>query len=118
MGRMDGKICVVTGATQRLGAAIAQRLALARAPGVVVTGRNAVRGNEMAAGLARPALFVTADPGNPDDCARVIADADHRFGRSICRSMPGFRPRGARFWIRRPGISTPCSRLMYAGRFS
>ena len=35
MNRMDGKICVVTGATQGLGAAIARRLATAGAKGIV-----------------------------------------------------------------------------------
>ena len=34
---MDGKICVVTGATQGLGAAIARRLPAARAAGIVIT---------------------------------------------------------------------------------
>ena len=43
MNRMDGKVCVVTGATQGLGAAIARRLAAAGAKGVVITGRNAER---------------------------------------------------------------------------
>ena len=38
MNRMDGKVCVVTGATQGLGAAIARRLAAAGAKGVVITG--------------------------------------------------------------------------------
>lgn len=81
--RMDGKICVVTGATQGLGAAIAQRLAAAGAAGIVVTGRNAARGEAVAAALSGtcPALFVQADLGSPADCARVIADTDHRFGR-------------------------------------
>jgi NAD(P)-dependent dehydrogenase (short-subunit alcohol dehydrogenase family) len=81
--RMDGKVCVVTGATQGLGAAIAHRLAAAGAAGVVVTGRNVTNGQAVANTLGQtcPALFVRADLGNPDDCARVIADTDHRFGR-------------------------------------
>ena len=41
MNRMDGKICIVTGATQGLGAAIARRLAAAGAKGIIITGRNA-----------------------------------------------------------------------------
>jgi NAD(P)-dependent dehydrogenase (short-subunit alcohol dehydrogenase family) len=79
--RMDGKVCVVTGATQGLGAAIARRLAAAGAKGIVITGRNADRGKAVAQDLLVPSLFVQADLGNPDDCARVIADTDTRFGQ-------------------------------------
>jgi NAD(P)-dependent dehydrogenase (short-subunit alcohol dehydrogenase family) len=39
VNRMDGKICVVTGSTQGLGAAIAKRLAEAGA-GIVMLGRG------------------------------------------------------------------------------
>ncbi len=81
MNRMDGKVCVVTGATQGLGAAIARRLAAAGAAGVVVTGRNAVRGEAVAKGLGVPALFVQADLADAADCARVMAETDVRFGR-------------------------------------
>jgi NAD(P)-dependent dehydrogenase (short-subunit alcohol dehydrogenase family) len=81
MNKMDGKICVVTGATQGLGAAIARALADAGAAGVVLTGRNATRGQAVAASLSCPGLFVQADLGSPDDCARVIAETDARFGR-------------------------------------
>jgi NAD(P)-dependent dehydrogenase (short-subunit alcohol dehydrogenase family) len=83
MNRMDGKVCVVTGATQGLGAAIARTLALAGAAGIVITGRNAARGQAVAddIGATCPALFVRADLGDPADCARVIADTDARFGR-------------------------------------
>jgi NAD(P)-dependent dehydrogenase (short-subunit alcohol dehydrogenase family) len=83
MNRMDGKICVITGATQGLGAAIARALAAAGAAGIVVTGRNAARGESVAAEISRtcPALFVKADLGSPEDCARVIAETDRRFGR-------------------------------------
>lgn len=81
--RMDGKVCVVSGATQGLGAAIARLLAAAGAAGVVITGRNVGRGQSVAADLAAicPAEFVQADLGNPGDCARVIAATDARFGR-------------------------------------
>lgn len=81
MNRMDGKICVVTGATQGLGAAIARRLAQAGAAGIVIMGRNAAKGQAVAGSLPCPALFVQADFGNVDDCQRVIAEADAQFGR-------------------------------------
>ena len=65
MNRMDGKVCVVTGATQGLGAAIARRLAAAGAKAVVITGRNADRGASVARDIidshSVPALFLQAD---------------------------------------------------------
>ena len=48
MNRMDGKVCVVTGSTQGLGAAIAHRLAEAGATGVVTLGRNEAKGRAVA----------------------------------------------------------------------
>ena len=63
--RMDGKVCIVTGATQGLGAAIARRLAAAGAAGIVITGRNATRGAQVAREIA-----VVLKPGQ----YRVIVD--------------------------------------------
>jgi NAD(P)-dependent dehydrogenase (short-subunit alcohol dehydrogenase family) len=83
MNRMDGKVCVIAGATQGLGAAIARRLAAAGAAGIVVTGRNEARGKGVAEGITArsgtSALFLRADLGSVEDCRRVIADADKHF---------------------------------------
>ncbi len=79
--RMDGKICVVTGATQGLGAAIARRLAAAGAAGIIITGRNEAKGKAVAESLPCPAFFVQADFANVADCRKVIAETDRRFGR-------------------------------------
>jgi NAD(P)-dependent dehydrogenase (short-subunit alcohol dehydrogenase family) len=82
---MDGKICVVTGATQGLGAAIARRLAAAGAAGIVITGRNAERGAQVAREIAEAhgigAHFLKADFGRIEDCRMVIAETDRQFGR-------------------------------------
>jgi NAD(P)-dependent dehydrogenase (short-subunit alcohol dehydrogenase family) len=84
MNRMDNKVCVIAGATQGLGAAIARRLAAAGASGIVVTGRNEDRGAAVAEGVTSaygiPALFVRGDIGSVEDCRRMIAEADRRFG--------------------------------------
>ncbi|MCB2123955.1 MAG: SDR family NAD(P)-dependent oxidoreductase, partial [Rhodobacteraceae bacterium] len=83
--RMDGKVCVVTGATQGLGAAIARRLAAAGAEGVIVTGRNLERGSLVARGIAEThgiwAHFLQADLARVEDCQMVIAECERLFGR-------------------------------------
>lgn len=85
MNRMDGKVCLVTGATQGLGAAVARRLAAAGAAGVAVTGRNAERGEAVARALTEAhgvrAHFIPADFGRVEDCRRAVAEMDRLFGR-------------------------------------
>lgn len=85
MNRMDGKVCLVTGATQGLGAAIARRLASAGAAGVVITGRNADKGEATARAIAEahgtPVHFVRADFAQVEDCRRAVAEVDRLFGR-------------------------------------
>ena len=57
--RLDGKVIVVTGGTQGLGAAIARRAAGLGAAGLVIVGRDRERGEAVAAELG--AVFVAAD---------------------------------------------------------
>jgi NAD(P)-dependent dehydrogenase (short-subunit alcohol dehydrogenase family) len=77
--RLDGKVLVVTGGTQGLGAAIARRAAELGAAGIVICGRDRARGEAVAEELG--ALFVPADLAEPDACVAVIAACDERFGR-------------------------------------
>jgi NAD(P)-dependent dehydrogenase (short-subunit alcohol dehydrogenase family) len=82
--RLDGKVVVVTGSTQGLGAAIARRVAELGAAGIVVTGRDTARGERVRSELevaGVDATFIPADLGDPDDCAAIIAACDERFGR-------------------------------------
>jgi len=85
MNRMDGKVCVVTGATQGLGAAVAHRLAAAGAAAVVVTGRNMKRGEAVSRAIGDTygiaARFLRADFARVEDCRHAIAETDRMFGR-------------------------------------
>ena len=85
MNRIDGKICVVTGGSQGLGAAIARLFAKAGAAGGVICARSADKGEAMAASISQEtgvkSLFVQADLGKVEDCRAVIAATDDAFGR-------------------------------------
>lgn len=85
MTSMQGKIAIVTGGTQGLGAAIARLFAERGAKGIVTCGRDEAKGQAMAASIAAAtgvALhFVRADLAKIDDCAKVVAEADRAFGR-------------------------------------
>lgn len=84
MNRMDGKVCVVSGSTQGLGAAIARRLAEAGAVGIVTMGRNEGKGRSVASDIGAatgvPVHFVRADVANVTDCRNAIAEAEKTFG--------------------------------------
>ena len=82
--RLDGKVVVVTGGTQGLGAAIARRAAGLGAAGILVCGRNPERGEAVRVeleALGAEAAFVAAELAEPAACAEVVAACDERFGR-------------------------------------
>lgn len=99
MNAIDGKICVVTGGTQGLGAAIARLFAHAGAAGIVVCGRGADKGKAVASSISEETgvevQFVAADLGVVEDCRNVIAQADKHFGRvDILVNAAGLTDRG------------------------
>ena len=99
MSRIDGKIAVITGGTQGLGASIARLFAASGAAGILTCGRNADAGEAVATEISVehdiPVHFVTADLAHVGDCAKVIATADTTFGRiDILVNAAGLTERG------------------------
>jgi NAD(P)-dependent dehydrogenase (short-subunit alcohol dehydrogenase family) len=85
MDQFAGKIAVITGGTQGLGAAIAALLAERGAEGIVICGRTRDKGEAKAREIAEASgtkvIFVAADLAKVEDCHAVMARADEVFGR-------------------------------------
>jgi hypothetical protein len=83
--RLEGKIAVVTGGTQGLGAAIARTFAERGAEGIVICGRSRDKGEikakEISAATGARVIYQQADLEKIDDVRSVIARADQEFGR-------------------------------------
>ena len=77
MGRLDGKVAVVTGAAQGIGRAIAEGLAAEGARIVVAD----LHGADDAAASFRDGVGITADVAAEDDVARMVAEAVSACGR-------------------------------------
>jgi NAD(P)-dependent dehydrogenase (short-subunit alcohol dehydrogenase family) len=79
----DGRIALVTGGTQGLGLAVAERLRDLGADGVVLVGRDAEKGRRAVEQVSRDGcrgVFVAADLGEVTGCEEVIARLDSEFG--------------------------------------
>ena len=81
--RNRSTIAIITGGTQGLGLAIASRLAREGAPGMVISGRNAEKGEgaaEKLRSIGTDCVFVKADVSTANDCYRLVDTALKRFG--------------------------------------
>lgn len=84
LASLSGKVAIVTGGTQGLGAAIAGTLAERGATGVIICGRNVTKGQAQVArlrDLGTQAVYVQADLAKVADCRHVVQQADAHFGR-------------------------------------
>ncbi len=83
MGRMDGKVAIVTGGTRGIGRAIAQSFAREGAK-VAVTGRNPERGAQVVDEIRDAdgdAAFFPADLSVEDDVRQMVGGTVEHFGR-------------------------------------
>jgi NAD(P)-dependent dehydrogenase (short-subunit alcohol dehydrogenase family) len=81
--RHRGTRAVITGGTQGLGLAVAERLAREGAAGIVLAGRRAEVGEAAVAqvrALGVETFFVQADVASADDCARLMSTAIAKLG--------------------------------------
>jgi 3alpha(or 20beta)-hydroxysteroid dehydrogenase len=79
MGRLDGKVAIITGASQGMGEAHARRF-VAEGAQVLMTDLNEERGQEIAAELGENARFMKADVTSLADWQRVVDEAEKSFG--------------------------------------
>jgi len=77
---LTGKVAIVTGGNGGIGLGMAQGLAGAGAT-VVLSGRNAAKGNAAAREVGGSAIFVVADVSRKADCERLVRQTVERHGR-------------------------------------
>ncbi|HLV48764.1 MAG TPA: glucose 1-dehydrogenase [Aliidiomarina sp.] len=79
MARLDGKVTIITGAAQGMGAAHA-RLFINEGAKVVITDLNEEKGRALATELGENALFIHQNVTSEEDWAHVIATTEEHFG--------------------------------------
>lgn len=79
MGRLDGKVAIVTGAAQGMGESHV-RTFIREGARVVLTDIKVARGSEIAEELGEAALFIEHDVADANGWQRVVAAAEEAFG--------------------------------------
>ena len=82
-GRLQGKVCIVTGATSGIGRATAERF-VAEGATVVLAGRRQELGEQIAGALGSAALFQVTDVSNEADVRALIKLTFERHRRIDC----------------------------------
>lgn len=80
MRRFDGRVALVTGAAQGIGAAVARRLA-AEGAAVVVTDTQEGKVGEVAVEIGEPSVGLVVDVTSREDVDGAVSAAVQRFGR-------------------------------------
>lgn len=100
-GSLEGKVALVTGGSRGIGAAVSRRFASLGAA-VIIAYRSdqesAAKLAEELGGAQGKCVAVQADVANPDDIARLVAEAAARFGHIDilvnCAAVGPYRPLG------------------------
>jgi 3alpha(or 20beta)-hydroxysteroid dehydrogenase len=79
MGRVDGKVVLVTGGARGMGEAHARRL-VEEGASVAICDINAEAGQSVAASLGERARFVQLDVTDPDQWSRAVNETEAAFG--------------------------------------
>lgn len=79
MGRMSGKVAIITGASQGMGESHAKEF-VAEGAKVILTDINDAAGSALAESLGENAMFIKHDVRNEDEWAKVVSEGEARFG--------------------------------------
>lgn len=80
MKRLEGKVAIITGAAQGMGASHARKF-IEEGAKVVLTDLNKEKGEALSAELGENALFVSQNVTSAEDWAKVVAEAEKTFGK-------------------------------------
>lgn len=80
MSRLEGKVALISGAAQGMGASHARAI-VAQGGSVVIGDLNQEKGKELAAELGARALFVSLDVRKDDDWKSAVHQAVEKFGK-------------------------------------
>ena len=80
MARLEGKVAIITGAAQGMGAAHARKF-IEEGAKVVLTDLNEEKGQAFAAELGESALFVKQNVASAEDWEKVVEEAERAFGK-------------------------------------
>jgi len=83
MGRLDGKVAVITGATSGIGARTAE-VFVAEGAKAVIAGRRAAEGEALAKKLGTRCIFLKTDVTDEEQMRALITLAVAKFGRLDC----------------------------------